>query len=89
MSFKYENPCAMPTVAWAGVIVLNTTQGGNEIILLNRTTYRRTPFDTRASPVYTALLEAWVPWWRSRGVVSAHRPPSLPWRVQWPNAHLF
>ena len=80
----------MPTVGLSGVIVLNTTNGGNEIIFLNRTTDKRTLFDTQVWPIYTVLREAWDPWRRSRGVVSAHQPPSfLPWRIRWPNAHLF
>jgi hypothetical protein len=34
----------MPAVALSGVIVLNTTSRGNEIILLDRAIYRRKPF---------------------------------------------
>ena len=67
----------MPAVALSGVIVLNTTHGGNEIILLDRAIYRRKPFDMWLSLVYTALLEAWNPWGRPRGVISAHQPLSF------------
>ena len=67
----------MPAVALSGVIVLNTTHGGNEIILMDRAIYRRKPFGMRSSPVYTTLLEAQDPWGRLRGVVRAHRPLSF------------
>ena len=67
----------MPAVALAGVIVLNTTHGGNEIILLDRAIYRRKPFDMWSSLVYTALLEDWNPWDRPRSVMSAHRSLSF------------
>jgi hypothetical protein len=77
MSFERYNPCAMPAVALSGVIVLNTTHRGNEIILLDRAIHRRKPFDMWSSPVYAALLEARNPWARPRGVVSAHRPLSF------------
>lgn len=63
----------MPAVALAGVIVLNTTHGGNEIILLDRAIYRRKPFNMWSSFVYAALLKGRNPWGRPRGVVSAHR----------------
>ena len=63
----------MPAVALSGVIVLNTTHRGNEIILLDRVIYRRKPFDMWSLLVYAALLEARNPWGRPRGVVSAHR----------------
>jgi hypothetical protein len=77
MSFERYNRCAMPAVALVGVIVLNTTHGGNEIILLDRAIYRRKPFDMWSSLVYAALLEARNPWGRPRGVVSAHQPLSF------------
>ena len=66
----------MPAVALSGVIVLNTTYRGNEIILLDGAIYRRKPFDMWSSLVYTALLEAWNPWGKPRRVMSAHRPLS-------------
>ena len=67
----------MPAVALSGVIVLNTTHRGNEIILLDRAIYRRKPFDMWSSLVYAALLKGRNPWGRPHGVVSTHRPLSF------------
>jgi hypothetical protein len=48
----------MPAVTLSGAIVLNTTRGGNEIILLDTAVYGWGSFDTQSSLIQTALLEA-------------------------------
>jgi hypothetical protein len=48
----------MPAITLLGAIVLNTTRGGNEIILPDAAIHWRGPFDVQSSPIQTALLGA-------------------------------
>jgi hypothetical protein len=63
----------MPAITPSGAIVLNTTRGGNEIILPDTAIYGREPFDTQSSPIQTALSEAQDACGSLCSVMRAHR----------------
>jgi hypothetical protein len=63
----------MPAVTPSGAIVLNTTRGGNEIILPDTAVYGPGPFDVQSSPIQTAVSEAQDASGSPCSVMSAHR----------------